>query len=205
MESTNKLTKQQREIIVGLLLGDGHLESRNEGKTFRLKVEHSEKQEDYTKWLFKEFKHLCEQVKLYRRVREDGRVTVGFTTESTGLFRYYGQQYYVSKQKRIPPLINKLLTPLGLAVWFMDDGSRKSAKHRTYNIHTLGYTKKDLMLAQKCLQNNFGITSALHRQRNDTWRIYIDSKSSSLFTSIIKPYIDFGSMQHKLVNKMPKK
>nr|NIQ06013.1 hypothetical protein [Candidatus Korarchaeota archaeon] len=35
------LSKRQREILVGLLLGDGHLETQNNGRTFRLKVEHS--------------------------------------------------------------------------------------------------------------------------------------------------------------------
>jgi hypothetical protein len=43
-----KLTKKQRGIIVGLLLGDGHLETQNNGKTYRLKVEHSLEQKDYT-------------------------------------------------------------------------------------------------------------------------------------------------------------
>lgn len=41
-----KLTEQQREITVGLLLGDGHLETRTNGRTYRLKVEHSEEQID---------------------------------------------------------------------------------------------------------------------------------------------------------------
>ena len=34
-----KLTRTQREVLVGLLLGDGHLETQNGGRTYRLKIE----------------------------------------------------------------------------------------------------------------------------------------------------------------------
>ena len=201
-----KLTKQQQEIIVGLLLGDGHLETRTNGQTYRLKVEHSEAQLDYTEWLYEVFKNLCVQTELYRRVRNDGRVSVGFTTRSIGNLRFYGQQFYVDKKKRIPPMIHKLLTPQGLSIWFMDDGSRKSNKHKTYNIHTLGYTKTELELVKEKFKDLFGIEVELHKQRNDSWRLYIGASSASKFTKLVAPFVrKIPSMWKKLVNEMPKK
>jgi len=62
--------------------------------------------------------------------------------------RFYGQQFYELKKKVIPALIERMLAPLSLAIWFMDDGSRKSAKHKTYIIHSLGYSKDDLLRVQ---------------------------------------------------------
>lgn len=200
-----KLTEQQREITVGLLLGDGHLETRTNGRTYRLKVEHSEEQIDYVLWLYEVFKNLCAQTEVYRRVRSDGRISVGFTTRSSGSFRFYGQQFYVDKKKRIPPMLHKLLTPLSLAVWFMDDGSRKSSKHKTYNIHTLGYNKAELAVTCDKLETLFGIQATLHRQRNDSWRIYIGANSANQFTELIALYVQkIPSMRKKLVNEMPK-
>lgn len=197
----NTLTTYQQEILVGLLLGDGHLETRNNGRTYRLKVEHSDEQSDYAEWLFEVFRNLCEQTELYRRVRSDGRVSVGFTTLTTGSFRFYGQQFYVDKKKRIPPLVHKLLTPLSVAIWFMDDGSRKSNKHHTYNIHTLGYTKSDLEFVRDKLLTTLGISTMLHAQRNNTWRLYIGSATADKFTQMIKPFVQqFPSMHKKLVN-----
>lgn len=201
-----KLTEEQREIVVGLLLGDGHLETRTNGRTYRLKVEHSEAQLDYVLWLYDVFKNLCVQSEVYRRVRSDGRVSVGFTTRTIGSFRFYGQQFYTDDKKRIPPMIHKLLTPQGLAIWFMDDGSRKSNKHKTYNIHTLGYTKTELEMISEKIENLFGIKVTLHRQRNDSWRLYIGSNSASAFTKLIEPFVQkIPSMWKKLVNEMPKK
>lgn len=177
------------------------METRNSGRTYRLKVEHSNEQSDYTEWLFQVFRNLCEQTELYRRVRSDGRVSVGFTTRTIGSFSFYGQQFYVDKKKRIPPLIHKLLTPQVVAVWFMDDGSRKSKKHRTYNIHTLGYTKFDLEYVRDKLLTTLGISTRLHAQRNNTWRLYIGSSTAEKFTLMIKPFVEkFPSMQKKLVN-----
>ena len=47
-----KLSDIQREVLVGLLLGDGHLETANSGKTYRLKIEQSEKHKSYVKHLY---------------------------------------------------------------------------------------------------------------------------------------------------------
>ena len=40
---------------------------------------------------------------------------------------------YKGRKKRVPKNINELLTPRGLAYWFMDDGtSYRSGRHRAY-------------------------------------------------------------------------
>jgi len=195
------LNNEQQEIIVGLLLGDGHLETRNNGRSYRLKVEHSNEQLDYTEWLFQVFRGLCEQTQLYRRVRKDGRISIGFTTRAIKCFCFYGQQFYVAKKKRIPPQIHKLMSRQSVAIWFMDDGSRKSRKHKTYNIHTLGYTKSDLEFIKEKMLQVLNIEVSLHAQRKNTWRLYVGASSAEQFTQMIKPFVEkFPSMQKKLVN-----
>lgn len=192
-----KLTKRQREIIVGLLLGDGHLETQN-GLTYRLKVEHSFKQNDYVDWLYDNFREWVNQHPRQRIKDSFGKefTSYGFTTYSSGSLRFYGQQFYSGKRKVIPKLIKKLLTPLSLAIWFMDDGSWKSNKHRTYIIHTLGYDRQELNLMKRILEEKFGITTGIHRQYNGL-RLYIMSSSASQFRNIIEPYV-IPSMRYKL-------
>jgi len=199
-----KLTKRQRDIIVGLLLGDGHLETQNNGRTYRLKVEHSTKQKDYVEWLYGELKNWVHGG-IYRKQIKGNRCSTGFTTYSHGMFRFYGQQFYCNRKKKVPALVKKLLCPIGLAVWFMDDGSRKSLQHRTYILHTLGYSREDLERLSEALEKKFNLKSNLHRQKNEQWRLYILSNSAKEFEKIINPYISrFSSMKHKLSNKLPK-
>lgn len=199
-----QLTQKQRSLLVGMLLGDGHLETQNQGRTYRLKVEHSVKQKEYVDWLYGQFSDLV-RTPPHIKERRLGAKTLDsyfFATYSLGSFRFYARQFYAGRKKLIPKLIGKLLDPLALAVWFMDDGSFKSARHATYIIHALGYEKKDLRRIQEVLQQRFGIAIGLHKQY-DKWRIYVMSGSAQKFKELIAPYV-IPSLKYKLGNEMPK-
>lgn len=196
-----KLSQRQKDILVGLLLGDGHLESRDNGRTYRLKVEHSLEQEDYVNWLHQEFKEWVGSKPYYKK-RFNGQESVGFTTYSHGVFRFYGQQFYPNGKKVIPQMINKIFTSIGLAIWFMDDGSFKSKKYKTYIIHSLGYKKRELEKIKELFKNKFDIDISLHSQKGKYWRIYILSKSSERFRDLIGEFVEkIPSMRKKLGNK----
>ena len=199
-KNTLKLTDIQKSILIGTLLGDGHLETQDEGKTYRLKIEHQLAQQDYTEWLYNHFKEWVRNG-IYRKVKSQSKEYVGFNTYSHGAFRFYAQQFYVDKKKYIPKMIDKLLNPLVVAIWFMDDGSWKSEKHKTFIIHTLGFTKKDLMLVQDSFRKLFNIETALHRQKEKYWRLYIKSSSAKEFEKLIQPYTSLiASMKKKMGN-----
>lgn len=194
-----KLSKKQQSILIGLLLGDGHLETQNNGLTYRLKIEHSIEQSDYVNWLYEEFKDWVNQ-KPYIKVRKNGQKSIGFSTYSSGSFRFYGQLFYKKKKKVVSKMLYKQLKPISLAVWFMNDGSRKSLKHKTYILHTLGFTKKDVVMLKTTLKNNFDIDANLHSQKNKYFRLYIMSESAKKFTEIIYPFVKgIASMKHKIV------
>lgn len=201
----DSLTPRMREVLVGLLLGDGHLETQNQGRTYRLKVEHSIAQRDYTEWLFQLFKSLCQQSVLYEKEKY-GKKYVGFRTRSLGTFRFYAQQFYKNGKKVMPASIGKLLTETGLAIWYLDDGSRKSNRHTTFIIHSLGFTKNELMNIAQVLKSKFKVSVKLHRQKQRYFRLYIPSSSSKQFRNIIEPLVlRFSSMAHKIGNTQPKK
>jgi hypothetical protein len=199
------LTDIQRSILIGTLLGDGHLETQDGGRTYRLKIEHQLSQSDYTEWLYSHFKGWVRSG-IYRKQKPNDKEYVGFTTYSHGSFRFYAQQFYKNGKKVIPEAIGKLLDPLGIAVWFMDDGSWKSERHSTYIIHTLGFARDDLERVQVLLMRKFRIETALHKQKGRYWRLYIASKSAEDFGQILLPYAGpIASMKRKLGNTMPKK
>jgi hypothetical protein len=199
-KNTLKLTDIQKSILIGTLLGDGHLETQDNGKTYRLKIEHQLAQQDYTEWLHNHFREWVRNG-IYRKVKSQSKEYVGFTTYSHGAFRFYAQQFYIEKKKHIPRMISKLLNPLVVAIWFMDDGSWKSEKHKTFIIHTLGFTKEDLMLVQDSFRKLFNIETALHRQKEKYWRLYIKSSSAKEFEKLIRPYTSpIASMKKKMGN-----
>jgi hypothetical protein len=191
------LTKRQRDILVGTLLGDGHLETLNNGRTYRLKVEHGVAQCEYVEWLYKEFREWV-PCGVYTIERKNKGIFVGFRTYTHGAFRFYAHQFYDEKHKVVPKLIKKLFSKIGIAVWYMDDGSRKSAKHKTYIIHTYGFKHEDLKKLQLVLLK-YGIETSLHRQKQTMWRIYVLTKSAeNMKMLLIKHVGHIKSMRYKI-------
>ena len=197
-----KLSERQRSIIVGTLLGDGHLETVDKGRTYRLKITHSARQKEYIEWLYLELKNMV-RTPPQRKIKKGMNKVYEeywFNTYSLGSLRFYGQQFYVGGEKIIPEMIGKLLDPLAIAVWFMDDGSYKSNRHRTYIIHTLSFKKKELELISEVLREKYGIKIKLHKQYYKSsikWRLYILSESAEKFKNLIEPYV-LPSLKYKL-------
>lgn len=197
-KKTLVLTSRQREILTGLLLGDGHLETQNGGRTYRLKVEQAVRKKEYVDWLFQEFRDFVRtEPKEKEKTRNESRTkNVGFSTLSVGNFRFHAQQFYHGKQKVIPKRIDKLLSPLALAVWFMDDGSQKSSLHRARILNTQGFRKQEIEQLIQVLEKKFNLQAKIRNQK-DGYQIYIASVSTDRLKQIIGEYI-VPCMRYKL-------
>jgi recombination protein RecA len=109
------LSDFQWEALRGTLMGDGALSSTRRGLTARFRYSHCEAQTAYADWKASLFSNIdsC------RHVRADGVVTYDFTPlpELAPL----RQEVYVDKKKVFGDDFFKGLTPLSLALWYMDD------------------------------------------------------------------------------------
>lgn len=192
------ISSRQREIITGKLLGDGHLETRTRGMTYRLKIEHSEKQKLYVDWLYNELKNFSasEPKRKVQRVKGEEYVKYWFNTVSTGSLRFYGQQWYQNNKKVIPRQLDRWFTPLALAVWFMDDGSIKSQHHRAKIINTQSFSKEEILRLIDLLDRKYGIKAKLRYQR-EGYQVYLLSETIEKLENIIRPHV-LPSMAYKL-------
>ncbi|OGL67087.1 hypothetical protein A3B21_00070 [Candidatus Uhrbacteria bacterium RIFCSPLOWO2_01_FULL_47_24] len=208
-----KLTSRQQEILVGTLLGDGHLETQDHGRTYRLKIEHTLKQKEYVDWIHNEFR---EWVLTLPKVRERFvrlRSVSGiypkyyFNTLSSGSFRFCAQQFYRKGNKVVPQLIHRWLTPLVLAVWYMDDGSIKSKHHRTVFLNTQGFDLQSMERLQSALLKKFGIKTNTRKDR-DGMQLYVIGETIERFLTLIEPFV-IPSMRYKLpkvwLTQLPKR
>lgn len=205
-KKTLHLSDIQREVLVGTLLGDGCLETINSGRTYRLKIEHYLKQKEYLNWKYEIFKPWVLTPPRIRRKLSYGaeRDYYSLSTLSHSAFRFYGQQFYGSGKKSIPKVIHKLLTPLALAVWFMDDGSIKSNHHKALVIHAQSFSQDDLQKMINVLEKKFGVKAKLRKRRDGSgFVLYILSETIEKFVKLVKPYI-LPSLSYKLGNNLPK-
>lgn len=174
----------QKQILIGTLLGDAHLETSNSGKTYRLKIEHCLAQKFYIDWLYEYFKDWV----LTEPQIKANKPNIWFQTLSHPAMRFYAQQFYVAGLKKVPKLTYKWLTPLALAVWFMDDGSLKSREHRALILNTQGYNQDDIKILQKALETSHSIKTQLRKQKDGIQLLIVDPDSTK-FAKIIQPYL----------------
>lgn len=197
-KQTLKLTDLQREVLVGLLLGDACLETQNQGRTYRLKIEHSTSQSEYAHHLYELFKEWvlrAPQVKTQMIAGKDYQ-KLWFNTVSHSAFRFYAQQFYRDGRKVVPKLINKLLTARGLTYWYMDDGSIKSKESKGVIFNTQGYAELDTAKLVRVLREKFGLEAKLRRQPEGQ-QVYISGRSYEQFCSWVEPYL-IPAMRYKL-------
>lgn len=186
MNKNLKLSSEIREILVGKLLGDGHLETQTGGKTWRLKVEHSIKQKEYVLHQYNIFAKWVPT--LPRIISKANNQSLGFQTISTGKLRFYGQQFYKNGKKIVPKIIKKLITIRALAYWYSDDGSIKSKESKGVIFNTQSFSLSEVEFLCKVLQEKF-ILKCWPRKQKGGWQIYVSGKSYSHLRELIYPFL----------------
>jgi hypothetical protein len=97
--------------------------------------------------------------------------------------------------KIIPANIADYLTPLALAIWFMDEGS---VSRNAARIATNCFTYNELLFLCKVLQDLYNISASVQSAGpGKGFIIYISTYSMPTFIQLIKPYM-LSSMLYKL-------
>jgi len=119
-----------QEILVGSLLGDGSMSTTGR-HTARFSEGHAVGQAGYLEWKAAEFGAFVSSTYATKKVDADGREHhgVGFTTHGCRQFRPWMDLFYPDGRRVFPAGLPGLLTPLALAVWYMDDGNLMSRFH----------------------------------------------------------------------------
>ena len=184
------LTAWEQSIVVGLLLGDGHLERSRRGLA-RLHVRQHPTRRDYVDWLYQQLQRFVRTppkiVMSQDRRTQVATPRYGFKTLAYPVFGEWHRRFYDGRQKRIPEGVGNWLEPTSLAVWFADDGSFKTDS-RGLLLNTNAFSMAEQQRLQGALQQRFGLTTTLHRLRE--WhRIYIPARSSDRFIELIMPQL----------------
>lgn len=186
-----RISEIQHETLVGILLGDAHLERRPGGNIFRVKVEQSAAHADYVNHLYELFKEWVRTPPRERIVQSSTgskSTNLTFQTYSHAAFRFYAQQFYKGRHKSIPKLLHRWLTPRALAYWYMDDGSLKSKDSKTVILNTQGYDAQSIAIAIRTLETKFKLICK-ERHQKDGVQIYISGRSYEQFQALVEPFI----------------
>lgn len=185
------LTKRQIKILLGTLMGDGRLQSLSR-RSARLRIEHSLKQKFYVWWKYREFRKIMQDKP---EVMERENPIFGEiyhycrcqTLTSPELGKFY-TLFYKGGRKIISQELKKLLiSPLSLAVWYMDDGYYYR-RDKTAYIYLSNYSRKEFQLLREILQKNFGLESHLYRKKKG-YCFYFPVKDTKKLIKLVRPYV----------------
>ncbi|KAJ9537793.1 hypothetical protein OSB04_030526 [Centaurea solstitialis] len=165
---TVKLGKEQREALVGLLLGGLEIESDEKGKNHKLIFEFNQ-QSDVHRVLRRHIRNEYHEW-LDSSSERDGNedITCRFTTISHSYFGFYADQFWPQGQPVIPKLIHRWLSPRVLAYWYMYGGYKTSSG--------------DILLKKKSLN------CKVKRKGRLFW-IGLLGNNSTWFWKLVDPYI----------------
>ncbi|HWF15191.1 MAG TPA: recombinase RecA [Acidimicrobiales bacterium] len=151
----------QWEALRGTLMGDSALSPTRSGHGARFRYSHGKKQAAYADWKASLFAN----VDCSRHVRDDGVVCFDFAPlPELAPLRH---DVYVDKKKVFGDEYLKGLTPLSLALWYMDDGSF-AIRSKGLQKRTSGLTGR----AQICVEAMEPATrERLVAYLSDTWGI----------------------------------
>jgi len=181
------LTEKQKAIILGSLLGDGSMRCKTNAL---LEVNHSFNQKAYVDWKYRELKNLVSSPPKARKGK-GVRIAYRFTTKSVPELTDFYRRFYKNSKKTIPRNID--LTPLSLAVWFMDDGCKS---YRTCYLNTQKFDNASHKNLIMLLSKKYGIKARLNKDKK-YYRLRIAVESMAKLRKIIGSHI-LPSLKYKM-------
>lgn len=189
-------------IIFGSLLGDAHAERRNGGVGTRISFYQESTHISYLLWLhgLLASKGYCNEILplIKTRLGKNGvvRKVIRFHTWTYTSFNEIHDMWYIDKVKKIPLCIGEYLTPLALAIWIMDDGTKVS---KGLKFCTNSYSYSDCLLLVKVLHENFELKATVQSAGvPNQYVIYIWKESMIKLREIIIIHI-IPEMKYKIL------
>ena len=200
-ECKQELSPVQQKAIIGVILGDGHLQKSGERSNTSLWMDNAyPSQKDFINNLRELFDSITTvSPKIVTRVDKRSNKTtesIRFWTRALPCLNYYHNIFYKDKVKIIPQNIGELLSEIGLAYWLMGDGFYRKDRGGVV-LCTDSYTLKEVELLVETLVNKFGLSVSKHIRKKEVYRIYIHKKSIDALCGLVKPYF-ITSMLYKL-------
>ncbi|MDU4800955.1 MAG: hypothetical protein E6X81_08135 [Clostridium butyricum] len=189
------VTEIEQNIIVGSLLGDGNLALYGRSKNAYYREHGCDAQILYRLW---KCERLCN---LDFRLNTNCKYAK-LSSHSNIFFTELYNKFYINSIKTITTDNIKLLThPIGLACFYMDDGTLviDSVKRKDKSIYifprislyTLSFSKAENIVIKDHLESKFGIKTKLKHRKDGKKNILEINKKEEImkFISIVKPYV----------------
>ena len=179
------LTQIQRDIIIGIMLGDCHIKKMSGLKNGAPMIQYNQGfvHLPYILFLFQFLAPLCTHYPSLIQ-RKDGTFYVQFYSRCLSALNPVYDLFVKEGVKTIPNNIADILSAQSLAFWCMDDGSISESG---FYLNTHSYTFKEQIVLQNALKYKFNIDTNVHKHGNK-YKLYIKAKSMPILRYYVLPY-----------------
>lgn len=184
------LSKEQKTILFGIILGDGYLQKTG-AKNARLRLEHGKDQKEYLLWKIQRLKKLFQgKPKYLERIHPITKRKYCYWRHQSQSTPYLGKLrsiFYLDGKKKIPEDLEKYLTKLSLAVWYMDDGYYY-LRDRCGYLYLGNVSQKDAETVVQVLLEKFNLATRV-KSKKKGYAIYFSPQETQKLKNLIKGYI----------------
>ena len=203
-------SKELNSILIGLILSDAGLYRSSPTSNTRLEMSFGQAYKEFAYFIGELLSpYISNPVKSVTiSVKDKTYTNYRLKTKTLPMFNHYFDMFYklspVAENslaprykyiKIVPGDIMDLMDPIVLAYLIMSDGNFDQGRKRV-RIYTNCFTKQEVELLKKALENKFNIKSCLQKN-NVNYQLYIKAESLFLLKKLVLPYV-VPSLRYKL-------
>lgn len=195
-------TDQQNNIIIGLLLGDGHLSLKGRSKNASLIVKRSQHDLEYLEYHAEIFSNYLTKMGLKKFSRFDHRTNkyyhcCEFILKANIELTRLHPKWYVNTKKIVPKDLE--LNPEIIATWLCDDGWVLKSKNGYLQIGfaTDGSSKEEVVFLRDLLSKRYSERIGLNQRKNDKYQIHLSDYAARKLIIDIDPVFPKGMERKK--------
>jgi len=188
-----------KSAIIGMVIGDGCLTKRWKNGHANFQMTHCEKQYEYMLWKQKILNNVTESKIHFTTKIMNNKIYKGshLSTNRHPLFTKLHQRFYHQGHKALDEYLVKMITPLALAIIYMDDGT--FGKHHSNGKDSLFLCTNNFdfgcqELLRKSFKLKFGLEWNLNKSEKSkdgtyNYRLRLSNRFNEEFLNIISPYV----------------
>jgi len=199
-----QLSSRQFQILLGSGFGDGHFKRHAEGNTY-FSTNCGLRDKDYLLWKYNELQsiRLFNKPSIGKRTKYFGNAQFRWllrSRRSHTLNQFFGL-FYKGNKKVVNEEALGLLNELGLAVWYMDDGSLGDWKgYYKIRLCTQCFTYEDHLLMAQWFADTWGLGFKVNLTGKSSryWLVLNKKEEVNRFLNLVRPHV-ISCMDRKIV------
>lgn len=185
------LPKETEQVLVGSLLGDGCLRLQKGAINAFYREQHSLKEKEYLVWKNQYLSYfntrISEGASFDNRTNKSYPYILLWSKSSPLLTDLYNRIYINGRKKLTIDLLNKL-GPLGLAIWYCDDGHYQYGNNRC-GLATQSFDLEEHNLIRQWFKNKWDIEITIEKRKSGNYSIRFNRDEADKFLSMIKKHV----------------